>query len=383
MRGISIIIIEEDSSFTQRCLDSIDRKLDVDLEIIILGIKEKSFVLENANITYFETNDSSKSLSQVIHSALGDYLFIIKSTYVLDKNILTDTRVKKDTIYAFTILHKEGDLLQEYEEDSTLIYAKLIPKELILSENLVIKNLTLEEQLRFFIELRILGIEIVKSCDEYVYANKEDNVWELSSEFTKYMVEQYKKLSGVCFKFELLQYSKIWLTDDEEKMEFILDIYPLISKSLQENVELAKIYVLPIFQKFVFDTNDEKIYMLLKKYIFLINQKVYAECIYQLLEMDSLTVKLFLSAEYLDFRYYLQNLQKAAIKNKLSDKTTTTEKEHKKICNKISNRDLEGNELIEFTLNCYGNGKLGFQIIIKSGEQWLKYKLQKKNSGRK
>lgn len=397
-KKVSILILENNSEYTQRCIASINNQTYREIEIWLLGAVEQKYesnfeikqrIVDNTNYTEILNDSMSK--------AAGKLIFVVKSTFVLSTTCLEVLLQNERNVGSALILYDGLSGLVQREEDGFLIYGKLFETEKIRENHVKLTGLLAEDQLEFLLQMSLHNKKCESDNKAFIYALAEEFQYDMNCNF---IIEMYKK-----YGILLAQYSKSLIRccnldseSDLKRIQFVVNLYPCIRQNIKENIRIAECYIRPIVEKLRCSTDKEQEYEELKKYFKLIEDEVYKNTLYDILGCTSVMLSLYMDLDYESYMYCIRMQNKYMIKN--TDKNAEIQEMNTKIsrmekhintemrqiketiaCNTNNSKktenieDIYGTELIDFTLRCYEDGKLGFRTILRSIKSWFKHKL--------
>lgn len=392
---MTIIVVEDIKEYTRRCL----RRLENETARVIVFCTSIEQYSDFREMEFHELGKQSiEELNSCIYQADEKWILLLKSSYVLACDFFSNLKLQEKCLYISNILHDTSEGLVNYEDDKAAIFGKIFSKDIFIDKKLKINGILLEQQLEIYLEILDSSKNIFKMSDRYIYTGEEKENWEISKEKSLYILETYPDIIKKYFDSSLFEHAEIAYADDVEKLQYLIKIIPNYKGSLKDIQLFMNKQIQPILYKIRTNGCSYNTYEELQKLFRELEEIDIMKIVFKLMGITPEELSAIKTLNFEDYQYYMSMYQREDIikvTNEREERKESYDFEslYKKIEEKVNIieqkqqieeksekniNEIYGNELIEFTLNSYAQGKLGLQTIIKSVLKWLTYKLKQK-----
>lgn len=390
---ITIIVIEDFSALTERCLNALKGKGE---EIIVFSKSGENYAAFD-NVYFCTLNRyNPEALNASINDAQGDFILFLRGSDVPAYDYFEELYLDSNKVYVSNIVHYTPDGLKKYPEDKVGLYGKIFPKSFFADNGLSMKGFSLTDHLEIYLEILRLAESVVSMDKKYIYAAEEKEEWEIDKMLALQITDTYSEIIRANFDFRLLEHTGILSEGNRERIDYLKKIVPYIDEKLENRVDIFDRFINTVLNQIKAGKGSEEEFESLKDFFKVISEDKKISYAIELSQMDYADMNAVCALDYSDYMYYTS--RKKSQKN--IDHTVDWGKEISKLDSKLSqeltksikllkseqqievisegcNADaMFGDELVGFTLTCYAQGKLGFKTILKSMVRWMQFKLK-------
>ena len=394
-KKISVLILVDEYEYVQRCIASIKNQTYSEIDIWKITDTTSRFTLESDDFSKVSKDSFAKIFEMFLHNSDSQSVLFVRSSQILAQDCIQNLVLSGKDICSATILHNLSKNLFPCREDKLFLSGKFFSIEALESIKLKIDDLFVEDQILFAMEVLSQNYDYVIVDAAYIYTLEQPAEISLSPEFLLSIISEYSDGLLKLSPQYLLDYCDLAGLTDLDKIQFVINMYPYIKDNISAVMFASYNYIAPVVQKDRLVLIGEQEFSLLKKLFILINENEKKMMIYIVLGCPEFIGLLITVLDYVGFQGYLPFLEKQfrqenSSKENVIRSLDATEKriikQVKQIQTTIANLtisdtteksidDIFGLELVDYTVNCYQTGKLGFRTLLKSFKAWIKYKL--------
>ena len=388
--GVIILDEEKSSNTLVRCIDSILNQTYKNIEIFCFSDTQS---YKPQKVKYFKPENKVAELNNIFASTPNDYILFMPSTSVFSPKgiyLLLEEYSMQNVIAEYLVFDNNNNQFLSSGISAFNIYGKLFPTTKL--RNYRFTTFSLSEQISFLAEILTEKYNVSEKVFIYDDGRTDTVIYSILEKFLS------EKNSYVINYLTLEVIMNILKTKSDtcQKLDFITYITQ-ITNNIYLMYQVSLSFVLPLWENYL-KRGNYSLYEAFQKYFFSISTLPISKIFWDLFTLDDIDIELL---KVLNSKEFIQ-LYNARLKPSVISSYNKTERDYptkeiniklNSLANQIENLsktatkeiyigsnydDLQGTELVNFVLNKYQNGNLGFRTIINSFKNWLKYKIHQK-----